>query len=345
MDINLLSKYITGECSASEKKQVEKWAYQSPGNREYLEDLKKIWSYSGQKNYSSELFNTEMDWTVLKNRIEDEALVGNIKTTASRSKFSLNSTWSVLMRVAAIFLISGLFGFYTFKSIYVPVPEVQETVLRDIFMPKGKRGGVTLSDGSKVFLNADSRITIPTVFTGNVREVYLEGEAYFDVVENPNRPFIIKTRGAVVQVLGTSFAIRNYSDDKTVRTVVEDGVVSFKAEGAQTNDGVILTKGKLGKLDLNSKRMITEEVNDLDIYLSWKEGNLKFDDTKMTEVAKQLERRYDIKVEMSNESIGDLHLTAELRSRSMDNVIHTIATSLDLDYVIDQQKHKVIFQQ
>lgn len=338
MNIELLSKYLAEECSKAEKESVDKWLSESAGNQDYLKNLKNLWELSSKNYPPNTLFNTEADWAVLKNRMYDEGIVGNIKTTASRSKFSLNSTWSVVLRVAAIFLIAGLFGLYTIKSIYVPVEETDNKTQKEISMSKGKRGGVTLSDGTKVYLNADSRISIPTVFSADSREVYLEGEAYFDVVKNPNKPFVINTNGAVIQVLGTSFVVKNYSDDKTVQTVVESGVVSFRRANSEMNDGIILTKGKLARLDLSNSSITTENVENIDLYLSWKRGELKFNDVAMSEVAKQLERRYDMTIVFESDSIKDMHLTAELKSKSMDNVIRTIATSLDLKYKISKDK-------
>ena len=117
MNIELLSKYLAEECSKAEKESVDKWLSESAGNQDYLKNLKNLWELSSKNYPPNTLFNTEADWAVLKNRMYDEGIVGNIKTTASRSKFSLNSTWSVVLRVAAICLIAGLFGLYTIKSI------------------------------------------------------------------------------------------------------------------------------------------------------------------------------------------------------------------------------------
>ncbi|HET8866574.1 MAG TPA: DUF4974 domain-containing protein, partial [Gracilimonas sp.] len=94
----------------------------------------------------------------------------------------------------------------------------------------------------------------------------------------------------------------------------------------------------LARLDLSNSRITTENVEDIDLYLSWKRGELKFDDAAMSEVAKQLERRYDMKIVFESDSIKDMHLTAELKSKSMDNVIRTIATSLSLKYKISKDK-------
>lgn len=338
MHIEILTKYLAKECTPSEEKSVNEWLAEDAKNREYFQHLEELWNLS-EKNYPTDMpFNTEVDWAVLKNRMEDEGIVGNIKTTASRSTFSLNSTWSVLLRIAAIFLLAGLFGLYTFNTIYIPVEDVEESTFKEISMSKGKRGGVTLSDGTKVYLNADSKISIPNVFSENTRKVYLEGEAYFDVAKNPNKPFIIETSNALVQVIGTSFVVKNYSDDKEVKTIVESGVVSFRGVNSDESNGVILTKGTMARLNLKNDEIITEQVEDLDLYLSWKRGELKFNDTAMSEVAKELERKYDVSVKFEKDTIKNVHLTAELKSKSMDRVIHTIATSLNLNYSVNEDE-------
>lgn len=338
MNIKLLSKYIAGESSPEEVKDIEKWLEESTANKEKLAKLGKIWQLASEEKEGYTVFNTDQNWAVLQSRIEDDNLVLANRANSRGSIFGLNSAWSIAVRVAAIFLLAGLFGLYTYKTFYTPIPENPAAPLKEITMDAGSRGGVTLSDGTKVYLNSHSKLILPSVFSADTREVVLEGEAYFDVAKNPNKPFIIKTKGAIVQVLGTSFVVRNYEGDNSVQTVVEEGVVSFRPENRPINEGLILTKGKLARLNLKNNEMVTEQVNDLDVYLSWKEGYLKFSNATMKEVAKQLERKYDIDVEFSSKQIEELHLTAELKSRSMKNVIQTISTSLDLRYKIDKQK-------
>jgi ferric-dicitrate binding protein FerR (iron transport regulator) len=338
LDIKLLTKYIAGEAAPEEVQSIERWLEESPDHLEMMNKLEKIWDLASEEESGGVLFNTNQDWAVLQSRIEDDNLLAENRTQARGSIFGLNTTWSIAVRVAAIFLLAGLFGLYTYKMFYTPAPENPAVPLKEITMNPGLRGGVTLSDGTKVYLNSHSKITLPSVFSADTREVTLEGEAYFEVAKNPNKPFIIKTKGAIVQVLGTSFVVRSYEGDKTVQTVVEEGVVSFRPANMPINEGVILTKGKLARLNLKNNMMETEQVDDLDIYLSWKDGYLKFKNTTMKEVAKQLERKYAIKVEFDCKKIADLHLTAELKSRSMKNVIQTISNSLDLHYHIDDKK-------
>jgi len=276
-----------------------------------------------------------LEWVVLQHRIEDETLNFNKKSVNRSTWLSLyNPILPTLSKVAALFLVAAVVGLFFIDRFYVEEVQPVEPAFNEISMDKGYRGGVTLSDGTKVYINSDSKIIIPKVFKSNKREVFLEGEAFFEVAKNPNKPFLIRTKGAIVEVLGTSFAVRNYPGDNIIQTVVSEGTVSFSSDNKSINNGVILTAGNLGRLNLDNNEIKTEHVSDIDFYLSWKDGYLTFQNEKMKEVAKQLERKYDIEVVFDSKEIADMKLTAELRSRSLVRVLETISMSLKIDYTL-----------
>lgn len=339
MNIELLTKYLAGESSQEEARRVEDWAAAHPQNNAKLQELTEVWNLSAKTSLPAHLFNADVDWAVLQNRIEDDYHHTKARSGKRGSVFGMKTVWSAVVRVAAIFVLAGLAGLYIYKANYVPKNEdVAAQTMKEIVMPKGKRGGVTLSDGTRVFLNADSKLLLPEVFSENMRKVELEGEAYFDVTKNPNKPFIIKTKGAVVQVLGTSFVIRSYEEDKAVQTVVEHGVVSLRAEDEPVEEGVILTQGKLGRLNLKNNRLITQEVESLKEYIGWKDGFLVFNDAAMKEVAKSLERKYDVQVTFESNEIKELRLTADFKTKAMDYVLKTISASLDIEYKVQEKR-------
>ena len=204
-------------------------------------------------------------------------------------------------------------------------------------MNKGQRGSVTLSDGTLVSLNSESSITLPNTFKSDVREVYLQGEAFFEVSRMEDKPFLIYVNGTVVEVLGTSFAVRAFPDDEMVRTTVVEGLVSFRSESDGIEEGILLAAGDLGEFNLKQKRLSKEKIQNLAPYLSWKEGYLTFENATMDEVKRQLERKYDIQVLFAEKDIKLLELTAELKSRSLRNVLETISLSLDLSFDLDQE--------
>jgi len=343
LDISLLAKFLAEECDNKEKQLVSDWLSKSSKNRETMKEFEKIWEASEHSDSSEDVFDSNLEWVVLQHRIEDETMNFNTKHVNSSSWLSLyNPLLPTLSKVAALFLIAAFMGLFFIDRFYVEEVQPQEPTLNEISMEKGYRGGVTLSDGTKVYINSDSKIIIPNVFKSDKREVFLEGEAFFDVAKNPNKPFLIKTKGAVVEVLGTSFAVRNYPGDNVIQTVVREGTVSFSSDDKSKKNSVILTAGNLGRLNLENNEIKTEYVSDVDFYLSWKEGYLTFKNEKMKEVAKQLERKYDIEVVFDSKEIADMNLTAELRSRSLARVLETISMSLKIDYTL--LKDRVSFE-
>jgi|TARA_R100000541_G_scaffold47941_3_gene54980 ferric-dicitrate binding protein FerR (iron transport regulator) len=335
LNTTLLAKFLAEECDNSEKQLVSEWLSKSSKNRETMKEFEKLWEASGHSDFSEDVFDSNLEWVVLQHRIEDETLNFNKKSVNRSTWLSLyNPILPTLSKVAALFLVAAVVGLFFIDRFYVEEVQPVEPAFNEISMDKGYRGGVTLSDGTKVYINSDSKIIIPKVFKSNKREVFLEGEAFFEVAKNPNKPFLIRTKGAIVEVLGTSFAVRNYPGDNIIQTVVSEGTVSFSSDNKSINNGVILTAGNLGRLNLDNNEIKTEHVSDIDFYLSWKDGYLTFQNEKMKEVAKQLERKYDIEVVFDSKEIADMKLTAELRSRSLVRVLETISMSLKIDYTL-----------
>ncbi|HAH52641.1 MAG TPA: hypothetical protein DCL80_15835, partial [Balneola sp.] len=179
-----------------------------------MKEFEKLWEASGHSDFSEDVFDSNLEWVVLQHRIEDETLNFNKKSVNRSTWLSLyNPILPTLSKVAALFLVAAVVGLFFIDRFYVEEVQPVEPAFNEISMDKGYRGGVTLSDGTKVYINSDSKIIIPKVFKSNKREVFLEGEAFFEVAKNPNKPFLIRTKGAIVEVLGTSFAVRNYPGD------------------------------------------------------------------------------------------------------------------------------------
>lgn len=308
----------------------------SAENKQLMKELKSFWEASKVEDpLHNYIFDSEIDWATLRHRMDDDMKMKEQEKVHAKRKNAHNLIWNVAIRVAAVFLLAVSFGILSYQFFYTEPVATVEPVLREIIISKGHRGNITLSDGTKVYINSDSKIKIPPFFASDKRVIYLEGQAYLDVAKDPNKPFIIHANGATVRVLGTSFSVKSYPGDTTIETVVEEGVVSLRPEGENIHDGVILTAGILGRLNRNNNKIITKEVDDMDLYLSWRKGYLKFQETPMKEVANQLERKYDINVEFITNDLNEKHLTAELKSRSLDNVLEVIATSLELHYTFD----------
>lgn len=310
-----------------------------------MNDFRQIWKASQDKNQDfTDYFDAEEDWEELQYRMMSYYEKKSEKDSSGASVLQLNKRsqkshgrYTFIMRVAAIILFASLIGVVVYQNIEQQPQEIVEPVLREIAMEKAQRGNITLSDGTRVTLNAESKIILPDVFKSDKRVITLEGQAFFDVAHNPERPFIIHTDKAVVQVLGTSLDIRSYPEDEKVQVVVKDGRVSFKSNKECVDEDALLTAGERGELDISNDRITTSKVDDLDLFLSWTKGYLKFKNAPMNRVAKELERKYDIEVTFEQQNLKDLRLTAELKGRTIQHNMDVIATSLGMEYKMDQQ--------
>lgn len=343
-DYKLLARYMAGECTDQERKEIEAWAGADPTNNNKLKQFKRIWNTSAQsKRMLQNLFDADKQWNQLQARIQEEENLQPkpVEETFSASTFQTSSIHSMTqkaVRIAAIFLVAGLIGILAYQNLYQPEPQAQEPVLREINTANAQRANLTLGDGTKVMLNAGSTVKFPDQFEADVREVFLEGEAYFDVVTNPDRPFVIHSRGSEIKVLGTSFSVRSYAEEKQVRVVVEEGRVSFGTKNLDLESNIILSANEMGAYNIESNDIETRQVDDMQLYLSWRNGYLKFREAPMEKVATALERRYGIDVAFEDTSIKEKSLTAFLKSRSIRNVLDVVAMSLDIEYRLEEEK-------
>lgn len=167
--------------------------------------------------------------------------------------------------------------------------ETRETFYGNVDVPRGTRFDMVLEDGTHVWLNSDSRLRFPPVFNGSERRVYLEGEAYFEVAHNANKPFIVETRGQKLTVLGTAFNISAYRDEQVTYTTLSEGSVALRSGGSE----VVLRPGEQARLNEGEATFTTENVN-LQSVIPWKNGVFIFEGKTLEQVMRQLARWYDM---------------------------------------------------
>lgn len=359
MKYSLLARYLSRECSIKERLEIERWLDENPDNRRLLERLELIWKStklrSEAENYE---FDAESDWKSLRCRIKMDKqinMAGAVKKHKPeksgiqylKDQSAINSGFALFMRIAAVLILAAVIGVFTIQIGYdFFTAEEEEPVLREIVMDKGQRVNIVLPDGTYMTLNADSKISIPETFHPNHREVFLtEGEAFFEVSSDPEWPFLVHTGKAVIRVLGTAFAIRSYPEDEEIRVVVSEGSVSLSSR-LDESTGTALSAGQLGRFQSTDNRIVTEEVEDMDLFLSWINGFLKFKETTMKQVAVQLERKFNIEVEFTEPELEQLKLTAEIKGRAIHNVLNVISASLEISYyevVSQDDRRKIVF--
>ena len=158
--------------------------------------------------------------------------------------------------------------------------------------PRGGQYQLTLSDGSKVWLNAESSITFPTAFIGKERKVEIKGEAYFEIAHDSSKPFQVRVGGMKVQVLGTHFNINAYNDESAIKTTLLQGSVKV-SEGSNSE---VIKPGEQTLVSLKDGSNIKVQTADVDEAVAWKNGLFHFDNADLPEVMRQLSRWYDVDV-------------------------------------------------
>ncbi|MDZ7694013.1 MAG: FecR domain-containing protein [Balneolaceae bacterium] len=239
------------------------------------------------------------------------------------------------LAAAAVLLIAFLF----YNSNPIPSEQSEsELVNQEITTERGQRTTVRLSDGTRIHLNAESKLVVPQDYMQNDRIVRLHGEAFFEVTSNKDKPFVVQTDRSITRVLGTKFNVTAYPDQKEVQVVVDEGRVVLGSEKDVQAPEVQLTRSQRGTINGNGE-IIASHVSDVGRYLDWSRGKLTFQDAPLEDVEKRLERWYDIEVIFDKGiSTENRRLTGSFKDISMTNVLNSIALSLELNYKEEGRK-------
>ncbi len=337
--INKIHRYLSGNCNSGEKCEVEKWMYASEENRNEFELIKKIWSVEPEKEMNADLKRAWLDLELkmsekkYSHSFNDDISVSRHSELRSNQKFN----W---MRVAAALLIGAfisLFALWYFDdglisdrfTIWQAGIEMQE-----IHTERADQAQFTLSDGTVVRLNSASMIRFPEKFESSTREVYLEGEAWFDVHHNPAAEFIVNTPDATIRVLGTEFNVKAYSDGSDVEIVVANGLVAVKSSDLlkdETISEVLLQKGEMTRIVHGQNPTSARSVN-IDHYLSWLSNSFVFVEAPLSKVFAEWERRFDVYFEIENESLMSIPFTGEFRNETFDEMLRLTSLAIEFSY-------------
>ena len=195
----------------------------------------------------------------------------------------------------------------------------KETLLNTLVVPQGGEYSLVLSDGTRVFVNAMSKLVFPVRFSGNKREITLEGEAYFEVAKDKSKPFIVTIKGVQVEVLGTSFNIKAYPDDNHSFTTLVEGKVKLSS-GNQTSDGYFLEPDHQAVYDPTSGRMVINKVDARQI-VQWTSGRYSFTNETLEEIMKTLSRWYDFNCRFQDEALKKIRFEGGLNKYESINPI------------------------
>lgn len=306
IDWELLFRCASNECSAEERARFEAWLASDPSHRLVLD---AAMTAAGR---------------ALDSLPSSRAVV---RMAPLRHSSPRHRQWLVGAAAACLTMVMGTAVLR--RAFQPPPPAASAAPLRVATTKRGERVTLHLSDGTVVILGAASTLRYPASFAANAaRELFLEGDGYFEVTHDARRPFRVHAGHATAEDLGTRFEMRAYPTDSAVRVVVADGSVRLGATAMQGEAGTRLSRGQLGRL-VKGRSVASVQLVNADAYLGWTAGRLRFDDAPLAEVIAQLERWYAAEFRIADSSLLSKHLTASFTTESLADVLTAMAPAID----------------
>lgn len=337
----LCIKVIQDKITEDELQRFKKWLNKSPKNKTYFNKIKKLWDDMNSISVHPPAINIKNEWALLENslhRAEDKKrklfpfhIFTNLKNSAlSARKYFIYRP--VYIGVIVISLIVA--------SAYLSLNNTFKKAEYQTFTASNKQKvKVQLSDGSSIQLNSGSFIIVQDEFSEDLREVKMNGEAYFEIVKE-NRPCIVITDNAKIEVLGTAFNV--WSRNNITRVIVKDGKVRLSPLKSET-EFVILPANHMSQIIEDEKPLVAKQL-DADKYIGWPDGKLIFEHSSLSEFVFEIERQYNVNITILSENIKNLKLTGTFDNLTIDQVLSSICLTLNLEYSRTNPGHYIIKQ-
>jgi ferric-dicitrate binding protein FerR (iron transport regulator) len=335
MNEDLLLKVLLRKASPQEEELVTHWLAQQSSHRALFDELKKALAHSEQSSY-----NTLAGLDRLRERILTEHLPLTHTSETDLPKPNLRYWGALVVRIAAAILIFAGLGWVSYQYIYTPADTIA-VPLREISTLTGQRKMVVLPDGSQVWLSAASILRYPASFAGPTRDVYMEGEIFFKVKRNEQKPFRIRTGTLAIEVLGTSFTVHSYLERATAAVMVATGKVAVS---------MVNNNKPLATLMANESLVFDKQTRQA--YLSTStvseqeriQGYLIFEKMTFAAIALELENYYGVTIDFTNPALEHCIFKASFKPMPLEQVLDVLQQAIPFQYVYDQQTKKVLIR-
>lgn len=362
---DLIVKILSDKASFEEIQLLKKWMEQDADNKIYFNQMKSAWQVSSSIQPLAR-FDAESAWQKAKAIIDEGE---NMEETDSRFDFAF---W---MRIAAMlifaFMLGGLATYFGFKKTISHDALVQNSI-NEISAPLGSKTKLVLPDGTRVWLNAGSKLRYLQSYNTDHRDVYLEGEAFFKVKTNPEKPFIVKTSEMSVKAYGTAFNVKAYPDEATITTTLVEGIV--KIEGIDRNskkfnvslkpkqnlvyvkkifaENMASTKTEAVKQNVAAEDETKNTIKDkpkhenkpvsvdsdikTTIYTSWKDDKWTIEREELDQLAVMLERRYNVNFIFRSDVLKKYRISGIIRKETLEQVLDLLKLTVPMTYKIKE---------
>ena len=236
--------------------------------------------------------------------------------------------WAAMIALA--FIIGGIVSYLVFGKDFLSGNHSYSEVIA----PMGSRTEMNLPDGSKVWLNAGSKLRYSDNFNKSNRDLSLEGEAYFQVEKNKQLPLIVNALGVNVKVVGTTFNIKAYPTENTISTTLVEGKVILESEKYNFGNNIVMLPNQKAVFSKTDRKLVITTIDDLYSEISWKDNQLIIKAEELSELAVKLERKYNVKIAFDSENIKLYKFSGTLQDETLQQVLDVIKVSAPINYQI-----------
>ncbi len=322
----IMIHYLDGSATLEEEIILLNWLRSSDNNRNDFISTRDLWLSCDA--VADNKLEVDIALKKFRRRISDEVKKEEKKTVVSKHKL-MHRPFVFWGSIAASIIIVFCIGYgFNPKSLNV---FTATKIQKQLITAMGSKGKFTLPDGTIVWLNSESSLTYPEQFTNKQREVILDGEAYFEVKRNTQKPFIVKAGNMNIEVLGTKFNVQNYKGSNSFKTALLKG--SVKITGDKMSRSVVLKPDELFCMTKNNLAYTVSKTN-AELYANWIKDKLIFDNTRLSDIIVSMEGHYHTTITCPPQFANDTHLSLTIRNESLDEVLKSISFIAPIHYKI-----------
>ncbi|MCS2891018.1 FecR domain-containing protein [Parabacteroides faecis] len=312
--IQLFDKFLLKQASPEEVQMLIQWLKSEGSFQDWMDE---------EWDAASSGMDTDLQQKLL-GQIKQKISLEMQQAPLKRNKYRTIYLWTA--RIASVIILLLLTGI----SVYRYAMEQQKMQDMIVSVEKGQKANVVLPDGSKVWVNSDSRLIYGSRFTSKERILELEGEAYFEVAPDKDRPFIVETKNISVKALGTSFDVKSYKEDNWVSAVLMTGKVEVWSE----NEKLILEPNQRILFDKSTGKMEKSRVMDATDFSGWMYNTLSFEAETFENIVQTLQRLYNTKIVFESESLKKYRFTGSPGNTSLESILQILSLTSPLSYEV-----------
>lgn len=336
IDLSIVARYIDGEASPDEIRVIEEWISLSDRNRSEFLKLKRAWllasASAGLHSWNSQRRKEEF----LRKIIEEQAAGSfTIDKSILRRK---NILIDIIRYAAVVIIVAGLTGILILRRDTGP----EQPGITTISAARGSKTEMHLSDGSKVWLNAGSSISYGSNYEKSNRELFLEGEGYFEVAKHNGKPFRVHAGELVVEATGTAFNIKSYPEENVIETTLAEGSVMVTAVSDRNNQITLQSNEqanfyKTSEPERDGGNFVIMKGIRPELNTSWINDQLIISNETLKSLAVKLGRKYDVVFYFDDPAIADLRYTGVLNNETIEQILEILKISSPINYRIEKR--------